>query len=206
MPAEWSHVLLPLPDAPAIPPVWHRMAPEYIPYISHSHVPMLHHVTAWHEACRSWSQYHSSPLRPVRLLFLTGRTFLPVHSAQHLVQRKTLPEEPDLPSCLNPRKTDLHSHKSPALLMLSENAPAPATFYDSDRIRLPLSADTDPHPEYNLQFLYTVLPRMGDRTMQENLSHRWLLLYPAVSLFRIHYTETPAPVLKDFLPGYHSYR
>ena len=42
---------------------------------------------------------------------------------------------------LESEKTDLHSHKSPALLMLSENAPAPATFCGSGRIPPQLSAD-----------------------------------------------------------------
>ena len=60
--------------------------------------------------------------------------------------------------------------------------------------------------EYNLQFLYTALPHTGDQTMPENLSHRWLLSYPAVLLFHIHCKETPDPVLTDCHPGYHSCR
>lgn len=51
--------------------------------------------------------------------------------------------------------------------MLSENAPAPATFYGSGRIPPQLSTDMVLPSEYNLQFLYTALPHTGDQTMPE---------------------------------------
>ena len=90
--------------------------------------------------------------------------------------------------------------------MLSENIPVPATFCGSGRILPQLSADMDLSSEYNLQFSYTALPHTGDQTMPENLSHRWLLSYPAVLLFHIHCKEIPAPVLTDYRPGYHNCR
>ena len=90
--------------------------------------------------------------------------------------------------------------------MLSENAPAPATFYGLGRIPPQLSTDMVLPSEYNLQFLYTALPHTGDQTMPENLSHRWLLSYPAVLLFHIHCKETPDPVLTDCHLEYHSCR